>query len=160
MSRQKKPRKMLSASKLKDFLDLAKTKVPAIKQVIRVVSDDDVSKHTSNIKSSDPGVVLIGILPSFGLELKNKDNYRHNNKMMFFIVDKRDARGGEEEFFSIYDETAAVVMDFEKWMFAESEKFPCPAIFKEIEFATFNADPVRDYYNLCGYMITFDLKTK
>ena len=80
--------------------------------------------------------------------------------MFFFLLKKMDTRAGNEEFLSLFDETGAAVLDLEKWMFKESEKFPCPALFKEIDFRTFSADPVRDYYNLCGYMINFDLKTK
>ena len=151
---------MLSASKLRDFLEAAEAGIPAIKKTIRVVSDDDVSNFSKDVKSSDPGVILVGILPSFGLSFNNEDNYRHQNKMMFFILKKMNIRNGNEDFLQLFDETGDVVMAFEKWMFTESQRFPCSALFKEIDFRSFNADPVRDYYSLCGYMINFDLKTK
>ena len=141
-------------------MEAAKGGVPAIKNTFRVVGDADVAKFAGDIKSSEPGVVLVGILPSFGLSFSNTDNYRHNNKMMFFVVKKMDAKGGNEGFLDLFDETGEAVMEFEKWLFEQSQKFPCPAIFKDIDFRSLNADPVRDYYNLCGYMITFDLKTK
>lgn len=151
---------MLSASKLKEFLEAAKTEIPVVKSTFRVVGDDDVSNFSKDVKSSDPGVVLVGILPSFGLNFQNLDNYGHDNKMMFFILKKMDTRGGNEGFLSLFDETGDAVMDFEKWLFERSQKFPCPAIFKEIDFRSFHADPVRDYYSLCGYVVSFDLKTK
>ena len=151
---------MLSASKLKEFLEAAKAGVPDIKNTIPVVSDDDVANFTKEVKSSDPGVVIVGVLPSFGLDFQNIDNYRHANKMIFFLLKKMDPKAGNEGFLELFDTTGAAVMEFEKWLFKTSQIFPCPGLFKEIEFRSFHADPVRDYYNLCGYMISFDLKTK
>ena len=151
---------MLSASKLKDFLNAAKAGIPAVRETFRVVGDADVADFAADVNSSDPGVILVGTLPSFALMFKDLDNYRHGNKMMFFILKKMDARGGNEAFLKLFDDTGAVVMDFEKWLFKQSQQFPCPAIFKDIDFRSFSADPVRDYYNLCGYVISFDLKTK
>lgn len=151
---------MLNANKLKEFLEAAKQGVPEIKAVHRVAGDKDVADYASDIKSSDPGVVLVGVLPSFGLDFKDFDNYQHGNKMMLFMLKKMDTRGGNEALMDLFDETGASVMDFEKWLFKHAQKFPCPEIFKEIEFRSFHADPVRDYYSLCGYVISFDLKTK
>ena len=148
---------MLNASKLKDFLDAAQAAIPAVKQTIRVVSDKDVSDFTGDILTSDEEVVLIGILPSFGLNFKDKDNYNHNNKLMIFIVKKFDITEGNDAFLDIYDETSAIVLEFQKWLFQESSKFPCPPLFKDIRFQTLDADPVRDYFGFFGYMIQFEL---
>lgn len=149
---------MLNASKLKIFLEAAKAGVPEIKELFRVIQDEDVAKFATGVTSADGNIVLIGVLPSFNLDFKNIDNHSHKNKMQFFIVKKYDSKSGQEELMQLFDDTAAVVLKFEAWMFLESEKFPCPAIFKDIHFATFNADPVSNYFGFCGYMINFDLK--
>ena len=148
---------MLNASKLKNFLVAAQGAIPAIKQTIRVVSDDDVANFTRDILTSDEEVVLIGILPSFGLNFKNEDNYNHSNKLMLFIVKKFDINEGNDAFLDIYDETSAIVLEFQKWLFEESREFPCPPLFKDIRFQTFDADPVRDYHGFFGYMVQFEL---
>ena len=148
---------MLNASKLKSFVEAAQAAIPAIKQSFRVVSDDDVAKFTRDVKTSDDEVVIIGILPSFGLNYKNEDNYNHSNNLMIFLVKKFDINEGNDAFLDCYDETGAVVLGFENWLFKESQKFPCPDLFKEIKFQSFNADPVRDYHGFFGWMIQFEL---
>jgi hypothetical protein len=151
---------MLNASKLKSFLELAKQNVPELKQTFRVIQDEDVANFTREVTSSGGNIVLIGVLPSVALDFKNLDNFRHRNKMQFFILKKYDVKGSEEDLMQLFDDTAAVVLKFEAWMFLESDKFPCPPIFKSIKFETFSADPVSNYFGFCGYMIQFDLKTK
>lgn len=148
---------MLNATKLREFLDAAKTAIPEIKQTIPVISDDDVALRTRDIKTSDNEVVLVGVLPSYGLNFRDSDNYYHNNKMMLFLVKKFDTRKGYDAFLNIYDETGPLVLKLEEWLFAEAEKFPCNPIFKQIDFRTFTPDPVRDYHGFYGYMINFDL---
>lgn len=148
---------MLNASKLKTFLLAAQTALPVIKKTIPVVSDDDVANFTRDIKTSDNEVVLVGVLPSYGLDFQNEDNYKHRNRMMLFVVKKFDIKKGNEAFLDVYDETGAVVLKLEEWLFAESEKFPCSPIFKDIDFRTFTPDPVRDYHGFFGYMINFEL---
>jgi len=151
---------MLNASKLKSFLELALANVPEIKQSFRVIQDEDVAKFTRAVTSSGGNIVIVGVLPSMGLDFQNLDNFRHNNKMQLFILQKYDTTSGEEALMQLFDDIAAVVLKFEAWMFLESDKFPCPPIFKEIKFETFTADPVSNYFGFCGYMIQFQLKTK
>lgn len=135
----------------------AKTAIPSICHAIRVVSDDDVADFTRDILASDDEVVLFGVLPSFGLDFKNEDNYNHSNKLMLFLVKKFDKKEGNDAFLDIYDQIGEVVLEFEEWMFKESQKFPKPPLFKDIKFRTFNADPVRDYHGFFGYMMQFEL---
>ena len=148
---------MLNATKLREFLAAAKTALPEIKQTIPVISDDDVANFTRDIKTSDNEVVLVGVLPSYGLDFRDRDNYYHKNRMMLFVVKKFDIKKGNDAFLDIYDETGAIVLKLEEWLFAEAEKFPCNPIFKQIDFRTFSPDPVRDYHGFFGYMINFDL---
>ena len=150
---------MLNASKIKEFQEQAQAAIPTIQQNFTVVSDDDMALFTREVKSSDNQVVLVGVLPSYGLKFNDKDNYQHSNKMMFFVVKKFDIKKSNEEFLAVYDQTAAVVLKLEKWLFQESEKFPCNPLFKEIDFRSFSPDPVRDYHGFNGYMINFELFT-
>lgn len=151
---------MLNATNLKAFLEAAKSAIPAIGNTIPVVSDNDVGDFSRDLKASDTQVTIIGVLPSIGLDFKDKDNYRHSNKLLLFLVRKHDIRSGNDAFLSVYDQAAAAVLALEDFMFLESQKFPCNPIFKEINFPTFAADPVRDYFGLNGYMITLELYTK
>lgn len=139
---------------------MVQVEMPEFKISKTVVSDDDVAKFTRDIKTSDNELVLVGVLPSMSLDFSNTDQYRHENRMQLFIVKKFDTKDGEDAFLELYDETAATVLKFQKWLIEEHQKFKCNPIFKEIDFRTFKADPVRNYHDLYGYMINFNLKTK
>lgn len=145
---------MLNASKLRNFLDAAQAAVPVITKNIPVLNDEDVSKDTREISAND-GLILIGVLPSFKLDYKNEDNYKHNNMLMVFIVKKYDTKSGKDAMWELFDEAGAAVLKFEEYLFKEKSSFPCR---KEIKLETLNADPVRDYFGLFGYMMQFELK--
>lgn len=149
---------MLNATKLKDFLEGAQAAIPVIKSNYRVIQDEDVSKFASEVSSADANIVIIGVLPSFAIDIVNKDNYSQRNKMQVFLVQKHDIKGGQEKLMKLYDDTGEAVIKLQAWMLAESDKFPCKELFKDIYFETFNADPIGNYFGFCGYMVQFDLK--
>jgi len=150
---------MITEAKLDKFLKLAKTAMPKIKHTITLVSDDDVALFTRDISTGEE-LALFGVLPSFGLDIATLDNVKHKNKMMFFMVKKFDINEGYDAFRKIYNDTAENVLEFEKWLFKEHEKFQGDCLFKDIDFRTFDADPVRNYKGFYGYMLHFNLKTK
>ncbi len=147
---------MLNASKLKTFLQDALVAVPDIKKFYRVVSDEDMASETRDVSIND-GIFLVGVLPSFGIKAKNEDNWKHNNRLQLFFVKKFSSR--DEDLMDLYDETGAVVLKFQAWLLKEHSTFPKKCIFKDIDFSSFNADPVRDYNSSNGYMVTFELNT-
>lgn len=147
---------MLNASKLKSFLQDALVAVPEIKKYFPVVSDEDMASETRDVSTND-GIFLVGVLPSFGPVAKNEDNWKYNNRLILFFVKKFSPR--DEDLMDVYDETGAVVLKFHGWLLKEYSAFPKKCIFKDIDFSSFNADPVRDYNNSFGYMVTFELNT-
>lgn len=149
---------MLSASDLKNFQEAAKQAISEITRNITVVSDNDVANFTRDIKSRDNELVLVGVLPSMQLNYRDEDDHIDNNKMLLFLVRKFDLRESNEDFLAVYDETGAAVKKMVDWLIKENQRFNCSSIFRQIDFRTFSADPVRDYHNLFGYMISFDLR--
>lgn len=151
---------MLNAAELKNFLEQANAAVDLIEDTRVLVSDTDVTLFTRDILISEGKTILMGVLPSYGLAYRDVDNYRHNNKLLLFIVKKFDLKEGYEAFLDIYTQTAPVVLKFEAWLFKKSREFPREPFFKAIQFSTFSADPVRDYHGFFGYMIQFDLNNE
>jgi len=149
---------MITEAKLDKIQGLAKANNPAIKHNITLVSDDDVAVFTRDIGADE--LALFGVLPSFGLDFADIDNFKHKNKMIFFLVFKFDINEGYDAYRKIYNDTAVHVLKFQDWLMEESEKFQGDCLFKEIDFRTLDADPVRNYNGFYGYMIHFSLKTK
>lgn len=151
---------MITEEKLDKIHSLAKAGIPEIniKHTFTLVSDDDVALFTQDVGIEE--LCLFGVLPSFGLDYRNNDDFKHKNKMIFFLVKKFDIKEGYEAFRALYNETAGYVLKFEKWIFKENEKFQGDCLFKDIDFRTFDADPVRDYKGFYGYMMHFNLKTE
>ncbi len=149
---------MINATQLKEILEDAKGNIPAIAKTYPVISSEGFQKHTRDIKFTPNQVQLIGVLPGFGLEFPDRDNYGHSNRLMFFIVRKQSERESEEEFLKLFDDAAAVLLDFEKWLFKKHDEFPRKSLYKKIDFRSFKADPVENYYGMYGYVCHFDLK--
>ncbi|TQI72287.1 hypothetical protein JM79_3245 [Gramella sp. Hel_I_59] len=149
---------MITEAKLSRIQEMAKADNPEIKHNITLVTDEDVAIFTRDMPGDE--LVLFGVLPSFGLDFKNLDEFKHKNKMIFFLMYKHDINEGYDAYRKLYNDTAAHVLRFEKWLFEQSEKFQGDCLFKDIDFRTFDADPVSNYKGFYGYMMHFDLKTK
>lgn len=150
---------MLNATELNNFLTAAKDDLPEIFNAFTVVSDDDMAHFVrDSLKVNDPGVSIIGVLPSFNVQALDEDNMTDLNNLMIFLVKRSDRRAGQADFLSIFDNAGAAVKAFLDWIFEKREQFPCKQFFKDIDLNTIAVDPVRDYHSLNGYIINFEIE--
>lgn len=77
---------------------------------------------------------------------------------MIFLVKRSDRRAGQADFLSIFDNAGAAVKAFLEWIFEKRDEFPCKQFFQDIDLNTIAVDPVRDYHQLNGYMLNFEIE--
>lgn len=146
---------MLNATNLNNLLTALQTAIPEIDNIFAVVSDDDVANYAREIGEAE--INLIGVLPSFTMNGRDEDALRHNNRMLLFVVIKQALREGESGFLSLFDTSGAVTIKILSQLKVFKTQFPQDCLYKDINLTGIVVDPVREYHNMSGYMIDFDL---
>ncbi|MUP44907.1 hypothetical protein E0K83_03995 [Gramella sp. BOM4] len=149
---------MITEAKLDKIQTMAKAAIPEILHAITLVSDEDVPVFTRDMAGGE--LALFGVLPSFGMDYNTADNFKDKNKMIFFLVYKFDINEGYDAYRAVYNDIGKYVIRFRDWLIEEHVKFQGDCLFKDIDFRTFDADPVRNYKGFYGYMVHFNLKTE
>lgn len=145
---------MVNISDYRAYWEQYKTRIPAIREVIPLTVEQDISKKVQTIGSGE--LVLFMVVPEVKTDGENIDNFADKNEGVIFVGKKHDPqRGGS---YSCIEELQPVIKDVRDYML-EDMGLGCPVLGK-IDINSIRMVPVSTWYNvLAGWMIDFTFES-
>jgi hypothetical protein len=149
---------MLKIDDLEQFSESFKTANAAIKKVILLVDDDDYAKFVKEEGHTKEEAILLTVIPSHTLAFKDKDNYKFNNYLHFFIIQKMDSRERYTDYVNTFKFTQPLIEKLWDYIYAKTDNFD-ECLFKHFDLSKATIDPVTDKQRTYGYSLSVPLKT-
>ena len=133
--------------------------ITAIKKIIFVVNESQLTDYMRNLKKEDFPLMII-VIPSADAQSPDPDNICEMNHGLIYILKKFDATGyTPQKMIDDFDETQQVMeLVKEKWY--DDAHSECNPITGNLDAGSFHMDPEYNYLGCNGWSVSFKFQTQ
>lgn len=147
---------MINILRLNEYLVECKDEISEVKTTKLVVDDSEIVNDLDQHKEAD-NMILLGVIPTFDTSPSEDDSIRHNNYLMFLIVEKTNYSKlkGNDEKVAMWNRTQSAIQKLEQKLIADKETGAdgkCPE-FMHLDVKSIRIEPVWKLAGCNGWML-------
>ena len=138
---------MLRIKDLKEFLALAQSQIPAIKDTLMVASETRYARKARDIRHEGDDVFLIALLPGARPLSNDEDNVRFGNNLSFMCIRKLDGNAGDDAYTEAFEISQDATLALFKFIHDQTSNFEGHCVFKHFVMSSLQILPVENFHN-------------